>query len=314
MRSFKTFVVVVCAFGALIVSCNNGASVQGPPTSGKNKNNENENENDKESLDRKEDSTLKPSVTPTGETPIEYPLLAFNAKGTTFCQESLPTSSAVESKLSESKLEIKRVSVKVSCYQKSGPFGTGKCNQTEFDQRINSESLGTITFTRATTEELSKMKKDGHKPPGYAILATKVVTHKGLEYNFSRPLPIFPWPAVKSRYKDIDDVEQTFTAEVTGEKNVSISVSIKMVDSTEDTVTLQFVSTINGSEDRMLYDKFPVPRMAIYTINTEKRDIKSFEATDWFHHKECPHNGQTSLSYKLCSKEKDGEKEDFDCE
>lgn len=306
MRSFITFVVAVSTFWALAVSCNNSASVQGPTASSKG--------TDKEGLDGKEDTTLKPSTTPTEETPTEYPLLGFKAKGTTFCQESLPTASSVETKLSESTLEIKRVSVKVNCYQKSGPFGSGKCNQAEFDQRINSESLGTIVFTRATAEELSKMKKDGLKPPGYAILASKVVTHKGLEYNFSRPLPIFPWPAVKSRYAVIDNEEQVFTADVTGEKNVSISVAIKMIDSAEDTVTLQFTSTINGSEDRQLYDKFPIPRMAIYTINTETRDVRSFEATDWFHHKECPHNGQTSLSYKLCSKEKEKNKEAFDCE
>lgn len=306
MRSYQTFFVAICVLCTLAVSCNNSASVQGPTASSKG--------TEEEVIESKEGAILKPSDTPTEVAPLEYPVLGFKANGTTFCQESLPTTSTVETKLSDSKLEIKRVSVKVNCYQKSGPFGSGKCNQAEFDQKINSESLGKIVFTRATAKELSKMKKDGIKPPGYAILASKVVTNKGLEYNFSRPLPIFPWPAVKSRYDAIADEEQTFTADVTGEKNLSISVTIKMIDSTEDTATLQFVSTINGSEDRSLYDKFPVPRMAVYTVNTKKRDVRSFEATDWFHHKECPHNGQTVLSYKLCSKEKEKNKEDFDCE
>jgi hypothetical protein len=306
MWSYKTCFTTFSVICALVASCNNSASVQGPTANSKGA--------EKEDSGSKVETTSKPSLTPTEEAKIEYPLLGFKAKGTTYCQESLPTESTVETKLSETKLEIKRVSVKVNCYQKSGPFGSGKCNQTEFDQKINSESLGTITFTRANAEDLAKMKKDGVKPPAYAILASKVVTHKGLEYSFSQPLPIFPWPAVKSRYDAIDDEEQVFTADVSGEKNVSVSVAIKMIDSTDDTVTLQFVSTINGSEDRSLYDKFPIPRMAIYTVSTTEKDVRSFEATDWFHHKDCPHNGQTNLSYKLCSKEKDKNKEAFDCE
>lgn len=309
MQSVSTTTLVVSMFCALAVSCNNSASVQGPAASSKG--------SEKETLDDKEDSTAKPlsSANESETTPTEYPLLGFKAKGTTFCKESLPTESEVETKLSDAKLEIKRVSVKVNCYQQAGPFGSGKCNQAEFDQKINSESLGTIVFTRATPEDLSKMKKDGHKPPAYAILASKVVTHNGKEFKFSKPLPIFPWPAVKARYDVIEDEEQVFTADVTGEKNVSISVAIKMIDSTENTVTLQFISTINGSEERSLYDKFPVPRMAIYTINTDTRDVRSFDSTDWFYDKECPHNGQSSLSYKLCSKEKLKEKtqESFDC-
>jgi hypothetical protein len=306
MWQFKTIWVTISMHCLLAISCNNSATVQAPSAASK--------DTEKENLDSKED-TSKPTdlAKVSGESP-EYPLLDFKAKGTTFCKESLATESTVQTKLSEKTLEIKRVTVKVNCYQQAGPFGQGKCNQSEFDQKINSESLGTIVFTRASSEDLSKMKKEDVKPPAYAILATKVITHKGLEYNFSRPLPIFPWPAVKSRYDVIDGEEQVFTADVTGEKNVSISVAISMIDSTEDTVTLQFVSTINGSEERSLYDKFPVPRMAVYTINTKTRDVRAFDSTDWFYDKECPHNGQSSLSYKLCGKEKDKKTETFDCD
>jgi hypothetical protein len=245
---------------------------------------------------------------------IDFPLLGMRASGTTFCKEALPTNSTIETKLSDTKLDLKRVAVRVQCYKQSGPFGSGACNQGEFDQKINSESLGTTTFTRATKDELNAMKSDGKKAPSYAILATKVVNHRGQQYEFSRPLPVFPWPAALSRYEEIDGKEQKFSAEVTGEKNVSVEVAITMIDNTDSTATLEFVMTINGSEERSLYDKFPLPRRAVYTVSTEAKDIRQIETTDWFFDKECEHNGQVSLNYKLCSKTKSGKEETFPCD
>lgn len=245
---------------------------------------------------------------------IEFPVLGMRAKGKTFCKEELATDSTIETRLSDSNLELERIAVRVQCYKQSGPFGTGACKQNEFDQKINNESLGKTVFTRATKAELNAMKSEGTRPPSYAILATKAITHKGLEYEFSRPLPIFPWPAALSRYEEIDGKEQKFTAEVTGEKNVSVEVAIKMIDNTETTATLQFTTTINSSEERSLYDKFPIPRTALYTVHTGTKDVRQIETTDWFFDEECPHNGQVSLNYKLCSKTKSGKEETFPCD
>lgn len=291
-----------------LLSCNSGSNIEGGSYGNKGTSNKTETDPNVEPLDSTKSSDTSDPIA------IEFPVLGMSAKGTTFCKEALGTSSTIETKLFEEKLELKRVAVRVDCYKQSGPFGSGACNQSDFDQKINGESLGTTVFTRATKKQLDQMKENGGiKAPSYAILATKAQTHKGLQYEFSSPLPIFPWPASKARYEAIDGVEQEFSADVTGEKNVSVKMSVKMIDSTDTTATLQFTLTINGSEERSLYDKFPIPRTAVYTVNTETKDVRTIESTDWFYDKECPQNGQASLTYKLCSKTKNSKTENFPC-
>lgn len=292
----------------LLLSCNSGSSIEGGNYGNTESNNKRESDTQAEPLDSTGENGNNTELVALG-----FPVLGMTAKGTTFCKEALGTASSIETKLSEESLELKRVAVRVDCYKQSGPFGSGACNQTEFDQKINSESLGTTVFTRATKKQLDQMKENGTKAPAYAIMATKAQTHKGLQYEFSSPLPIFPWPAAKARYEPIDGIEQEFSAEVTGEKNVSVKMTVKMIDSTSTTATLQFQLTINGSEERSLYDKFPIPRMAVYTINTETKDVRTIVSTDWFYDKECPVNGQASLTYKLCKKTKNNKTENFPC-
>lgn len=249
--------------------------------------------------------------------PIDYPVLMLKGRGTTQCDESLPSTTQIETKLSDTDMSLNRQDIYVECYKKTGPLGGlfgAKCDPGKFQADIKAKTLGITRFKRHSEDELEKLREAGQKLPFIAIYAKSATTHTNVTYNFDKPIPVFPMPAPKARYAELAGGAMTFTANATGGKNFQVQVEMKKVGESGDIVKIQMTTTLVGVNDREVYGAFPMPKDATYHVDTKNRDIRAIDAVNWFEDENCEGSGQIVMTYQLCTKTKAGKTDTFGCQ
>lgn len=243
---------------------------------------------------------------------IDYPLLTMRGNGSTKCDDSLATTTQVETQASATELRVTRAALEIQCYE-GGFLGIGACDQEEFNQKVRGEALGETVYSRATAEEAKAAKGAGVAIESFLVFATRVVTHKGLVFVFDKPVPIFPWPSSLSKFETLAKGPLTYTASFSGAGTGTISIQVEKVSVSGDVFTVRLTSTINGGTNHVDYDKFPIPRQATYDVDTKNKDIRKMVSIDWFTDKRCPQDGAVDMTYRLCRKATSAKSEDFPC-
>jgi len=249
-----------------------------------------------------------PAPPPAPPAPIDYPVLEYAAKGVTTCDgENYNTTANIVTSLDDNKLNINMVAAKVFC--------GGRC-QKEADKEI-ANSIGQTTYTRTQRAKIDQLQTANKIPKvEFVILADSVVKPKGQAFAFDSPLPAFPFPAPKARYAALNNGPVGWQANVTGHRNMTVQVTVEKIAEAGDIITLRFQTIIvQDPGTRVLYEEFPLPRMAIYEVNTAARDVRSINATNWFNGEKCDNKPeQVNLLYKMCKKTKKGVPEAFPCQ
>ena len=248
-----------------------------------------------------------------GSPPVEYPNMDFLGNGITTCKgDSMPTKVQFFSKLHTDKLEL-------NMYHASIKANKGKAEE-KANKKI-SESTGVTVFQRPTKDEKNEYIKDGFKWASYAIFAKSVTKERqGQTYEFSKPLPVFPWPGPPSRYDDLKDGPKSWTANVTGADTFTVTVTLSLDGESGDETRFKLQTEIHedqpGNPDhRARYEKFPIPREAIYTVNGADRDVKMIQNTSWFNGAECKNKPESvTVTYKLCRKTTSNKDDQFPCQ
>lgn len=245
--------------------------------------------------------------------PIEYPNMDFLGNGITTCKgDTYPTKVQFFSKLYVEKLEL-------NMYAASLKADKGKAED-KANAKI-AESTGITNWVRPTKEEKSKHVADGFDWASYAIFAKSVTKERqGQTYEFSKPIPVFPWPAPPTRFEELEKGPKSWTAQVTGSDTFTVTVTLTLISTTGDEVRLKLQTEIAEDQPgtpnhRARYEAFPLPREATYTINAGSRDVRQIENVSWFHGDEC--NGlpeSVTMNYKLCRKSTTDKDEQFPCE
>lgn len=237
-------------------------------------------------------------------TEVEYPMFEFSAKGSTSCDgKSYDTTTSIVTNLSDDDLRINMVAARVSC--------SGLCQQ-KADEEI-ARSIGLTRFSRSSKQD-KKSAEDFVDVP-FAIFAGSVTKERtGQTYQFDKPLPVFPWPGAIGSYAKLEEGSMTWKAKVSGYRSFNASVRISKINAIGDKVVLKFETTISQDRLRQLYEDFPLPREAIYTIDTKTRDIRQINAINWFNGENCNNRPEaTQLLYRMCKKTKNGKTEIFSC-
>jgi hypothetical protein len=272
------------------------------------------------------------------ETPadIDFPQLSFKGNGyTTYkLKDRLTMRMGIDTQLDEDSLTIDTRSAKVECGSKSG------CNQGEVDRDVNATSLGLNVYQRLTPAELKELKSDGFNAAAYAIFAKSVRGKNGYTFTFDKPIPVYPWPASKSRYEPLESGPESWTTTVTADKYVplraglspnsvqndaseragnakktfSATVSVSMQSLGSGQVKLTFDLNLPDDRDRMLYKYFPLPRSSAFTIDTDKKDVRAVSMTNWSNGDKSKEPEESVLEYKLCSKTTSSDTKTFNCE
>lgn len=267
---------------------------------------------------------------------IEYPLLSFRGVGyTTYkMNERLSMSMGLETKLDDNVLTIETRTAKVDCGGKSG------CDQSEVDRSVQAYSIGANTYQRVSSSELRSLRAKGFNTASYGIFVKGVEGKNGIKFSFDKPLPVYPWPAAKSRYEPLTSGSKSWTATVNADKyipthpgmalkdvqgedhvlagnarkelNVTMTVSYEEVSSS--TVKLTFEMTIADDRERMLYKYFPIPRSSSFEIDTKNKDVRSVLMTSWLNGDKSKKEEESVLDFKLCSKKSLSVSKSFKCE
>jgi|GEM_PF-4699733 len=178
---------------------------------------------------------------------------------------------------------------------------------------IREKAVGITTYTRATLPERKKIVDSAGKPANvpYVIFAKGVRDVKGVEYTFSSPLPVFPFPGVKARFSEILGGSVTWKATVTGNGHVfDVSMNVTAVDVSEDVVRMIITTEIPSDTDGKLYEMFPPAKRAEYTLITTSKRVSGMRMTYWFFADASSYSSKrketVEMTYGLCTVTKSG--------
>ena len=246
----------------------------------------------------------------TQGTELKYPKLFYRGTGTYSCQgEVNPSTARVISQLFIDNLDSQLDDAKAQHPRQA------------VQNRINGDlqnSLDSSVYKRLTTEEREDWKKKGYDlADHFAIFALAARKPKaGQVFIFDQPLPIAFWPASLSRYDDlISKGPRVWTSKVTGTRSFTANVTLSHVSTEGDKIVMKLQTLIPEDRDRSIYEVFPIPKEAIYTIDTALKHVESSKNTNWFFGDNCDGNPeQIVMNYRLCRKEIGGRYEDFPCQ
>jgi hypothetical protein len=180
------------------------------------------------------------------------------------------------------------------------------------------KSLGKTTYHRPSASEIKSAKEDDDDwlYTTTAIFANKIVKEvKNLTFEMDPPIPVYGFPTPLSRYKEMED-KQTWKSKVKSSAHgtFDVVITLQKVRERDEMVTMELTTKIIQDQQWEIYEDFPVPVFASFTINTKEKDIRSVSSRSQFlsDSSECAGVQDTVESnWTLCSKEKDGEVEQF---
>jgi len=294
--------------------------------------------NKKEDTEEEEDESIDDKEDKVAETP-EYPQLAFNGRGyTTYkLKDRLAMTMSIETRLDEKEFTTDTKTAKVECGKKSG------CKQKDVDASVSRNSIGANVYQRSTPAELRNLKKDGFNAASYAIFAKSVRGRNGIVYTFDKPIPIYPWPAAKSRYEALNNGSESWTTTATADRYIPLRSNIsleeaarngekheragnarktfsvtmvvsKQAGSSSSEIKLVFDMSISEDKSRMAYKHFPIPKTQTFTIDTTKRDVIAANMITWSNGDKSEKPEESVLDYKLCTKTTSEDVKQFSCD
>jgi hypothetical protein len=245
-----------------------------------------------------------------GSKPIAYPELDLRGAGSLSCDgERYDTVAGYRMKLSAEALNLDFYDGRV--------VNAGSRVESEANPQI-AQKLGPTIYKRPNKDARATLIKGGFPWAPYVIYADSVVKQKdGVTFTFAKPLPIFPWPAKASRYDELASGPKSWSSLVTGgpDGSFNATLAVSLIGVNGDEVTMKFVLTIAEDMDRHVYESFPVPKEAVYTLNSKTLDVRRVSVVNWYRgDAQCEGRPEDiTMNYNLCVKTVNGKTETFGC-
>lgn len=270
-------------------------------------------EDDLESKDLAQPDAAAPAAQPPAAPPppIKYPSFDFNGKGAATCKGKVHTTFA---KIASS---INAEALSIDMYFADMQLSGKKKGQEEASKKIK-ESTGVSIYTRVPIDQIKALKAANFDYVGYAVFANQVVkTRQGQTFIFDKPLPVFPWPSLPSKYKDLVAAGNTkvWTANVNqvGVRQFPVSVAFTLLEASDTRVVVKFTVDIPDTT-YAIYEDFPMARESIYTINPKAQMVTRIDNTSLYFGNECDNRQESvKMAYLVCKRNTDGAIDDFPC-
>ena len=241
---------------------------------------------------------------------VNYPMIVMKATGNTHCRRNMATRLVTMSQLGPKLMAIKKAFVKLDC-NKFRWYEESKCESKTGESA--SKAMGLTHYFRPVYKNLRAKRDAGQYFPSYNIYTNKV-SNKGAVYHFSSELPVFPWPAVESRYADLKGGKvHSWKAKVTGAANLNAEVQVRRTGGSGNRIKLQYKTILNGGGNRSLYSDFPIPQTQTFTIDMAKKQIVEVSSHHIFSNSKCKDNGNTLVNFKLCHQTLEGKTTNYPC-
>jgi hypothetical protein len=276
-------------------------------------------------------------VTPVTET-VDYPSLSFKGRGyTTYKNDDhLDMEMDTQTTTDPTSLVFNTARAKVHCGDLDG------CRQDDVDKVVNDRSLGATRFTRVTKDQVRGALGDAAaEATVWGIFVSGVTSRAGVVFTASSPFPNYPWPKSEAVYASLTTA--TYSTVITADRYVSNDhdVSADQLDNPtlagiwegQNKARKTFNATITVSKaalggglvavtfelnlpedrDHNLYEQFPVPKRATYTIDTTAKNIIKADVTTYANGDKSREPEESRLTHALCSKTLRGQTQSFSC-
>ncbi len=270
-------------------------------------------EDDLESKDIAQPDAGAPAAEPAAPPPppIKYPTFDFNGKGACTCKGKVHTTFA---KIASA---INADSLSIDMYFADMQLSGKAKGQDKASAKIK-ESTGVTTYTRLPVAQLKPLKEAGFEYVGYAVFATQVVkSRQGQTFIFDKPLPVFPWPSLPSKYAALQAAgnSKSWTANVNqvGVRQFPVTVTFTLLEAADTRVVVKLTVDIPDTT-YAIYEDFPMARESIYTINPKAQMITRIDNTSLFLGNECDNRQESvKMAYLVCKRNTEGAIDDFPC-
>lgn len=248
---------------------------------------------------------------PPPDKPIVYPAFDFNGKGTCTCKGKVHTS------LAKITTALDAQNLTINMYYADLIVSGGK-GQKEASKTIQA-STGITQWQRPSPQEAQSLKDQGFDYAPYAIFAREAKKFRQNQvFAFDKPLPVFPWPAVASRYKALKDAPnqtKSWSANVTGAGNFQVVVSLTLISATATEIVIKLTTDIPADTTWQLYEIFPLPREATYHIDPQQLIVTRIDNLSLFFGDECKKQKESvRMAYLLCKRDAQGKVDQFPCQ
>lgn len=211
-----------------------------------------------------------------------YPTFRFNGKGNSICGSmNHVTTINVETAYTADTMVVKKTNSRVYCEKSiSGSDGVpdDECNKVANSQQSMDKRNQETTYVRLKDDSLQKAKQDGLDYVPYAVFSQEIRAANGRVIKLSKPLPVGIMPGPAGRYKDAETKSWTANAN-DGTLSFDVTVQISKVSADDSTAQMRITSVISqASADFTLYESWPMPAGATYTIDVKEQSITQIAA------------------------------------
>lgn len=149
----------------------------------------------------------------------------------------------------------------------------------------------------------------------FMIFANSATNNKGQTINFSKPLPVIVLPAVASRYEHLTRLgSMRFSAMVTGTDNFEITALVKVVSSSDDSITISINYDIPQDPPKkrgLYYQKIPMFKYSEYRVDLQTKDLTGIKALTYAYDDKNNKSLDVNFTYNLCRETLKGKVETF---
>jgi hypothetical protein len=172
-------------------------------------------------------------------------------------------------------------------------------------------NTGITTYKRTPKDRLKTLAAQGFKKQSFLIFADSVTKKDGTVFNFDKPIPSYVLPVAAAVYSPLDAGPLVYKAVVNGAWNITVTLSKEPAAGGRYVIK----STLVIAEDQKgeKYGAFPIPALAIYSIDTEStpRVIRDIATTSYYERD--GRKETTVLPFKLCGYNMDGKLTPYPC-
>lgn len=228
------------------------------------------------------------------EEPAVFPTLNFKGAGSlSYGTDSYGVAQTVNADMNAETLKINTLS-----------FSSPK---SQVNDKV-SKKTGVTTYTRtqkAKLVDLSNSKK--LENASFLLFADKAVKPDGTTFTFDPPFPVYVLPLALNQFGGLDGKTLNYSTQVNGGQFTATLVVSKL-SSTGTLVVLRSLLTIPQDQRGELYENFPLPTDAQYSIetSTNPRLIKAINSIGAYYDKDHAKRSNTTMNFKLCSSSQAG--------
>lgn len=163
---------------------------------------------------------------------------------------------------------------------------------------------GQTTYKRVPKEELASRGKDPafkNVPFLMYVNESKAQNQNGeTALTFNSPAPFLVIPTQMHHFDVLKEGPITYDYKVAGDGDFSVHATVEEESRSGDIIRVKVVSDIGSDDDGKLYDKFSMPRVSSYEIDTKDMKVLRIDTETFYYNKRKKKRKNMDIHFRLC--------------